>query len=51
MAGGLRFPKTVQIVTKNAAGRSQTVTIDFEKVVLNEPIADTLFRVPLLKAN
>ncbi len=51
MAGGLRFAKTVQIVTKNAAGQSQTATIDFDKVVLNEPLADALFRVPLLKAN
>jgi hypothetical protein len=51
MAGGLRFAKTVQIVTKSATGQPQTSTIDFEKVVLNEPLADALFRVPLLKTN
>jgi outer membrane lipoprotein-sorting protein len=51
MAGGLRFAKTVQMVSKNAAGLSQTVTIDFEKIVLNELLPDALFRVPLLKTN
>ena len=48
MAGGLRFSKSVQIVGKNAAGQSQTITIDFEKIVLNENFPDDLFRVPLL---
>jgi outer membrane lipoprotein-sorting protein len=51
MAGGLHFSKSVKIVTKNATGQSQTVTIDFAKVVLNESLPDALFRVPLLKVN
>jgi hypothetical protein len=48
VAGGLRFSKSVQIVGKNAAGQPQTVTIDFEKIILNENLPDDLFRVPLL---
>ena len=48
MAGDLRFPKSVKIVVKNAAGQPQTVTIDFEKIILNETLPDDLFRVPLL---
>jgi len=51
MAGGLRFPKSVKIVVKNAAGQPQTVTIDFEKIILNENLPDALFRVPLLSVN
>ena len=48
LAGGIRFPKSVRIVVKNAAGQPQTVTIDFEKIILNETFPDDLFRVPLL---
>ena len=48
ISGGVRFPKEVKIVVKNAAGQPQTVTIDFEKVILNEDVPDNLFRVPML---
>jgi hypothetical protein len=48
LAGDLRFPKSVKIVVKNAAGQPQTITIDFEKIILNENFPDDLFRVPLL---
>jgi hypothetical protein len=48
LAGGIRFAKSVKVVVKNAAGQPQTVTIDFEKIILNETFPDDLFRVPLL---
>ena len=48
LAGGIRFPKSAKIIVKNAAGQPQVVTIDFEKIILNETLPDDLFRVPLL---
>ena len=50
MADGLRFPKSVKIETKNAAGQPQTVALDFEKVILNEAFPDSLFQVPPVAA-
>ena len=46
LAGGLRFPKSVKIISKNATGQPQTVTIDFEKIILNEILPGSLFQVP-----
>jgi outer membrane lipoprotein-sorting protein len=45
---GLRFPKTLITTTKNAAGKLQTVTINVEKVTVNETFPASLFRVPAL---
>ena len=46
VAGGIRFPKSVKIDTKNAAGQPQTVALDFERITVNETFPDSLFRVP-----
>jgi hypothetical protein len=47
-ANGIRFPKTLTMTTKNAAGQTQIVTINFEKVVVNETFPATYFAVPAL---
>jgi hypothetical protein len=46
--GGIRFPKTLVQTSKMPNGQVQTVTINFEKVTLNESLAVDLFRVPAL---
>ncbi len=48
MAGGIRFPKTIVIVEKNAAGKDSTKTYTFDKVTLNETFPISLFAVPEL---
>jgi outer membrane lipoprotein-sorting protein len=45
---GVRFPKSIITVSKNAAGQSQTVTITFDKVTLNENLPASFFAVPSL---
>jgi outer membrane lipoprotein-sorting protein len=46
---GVRFPKTIITTTKNATtGQTQTVTITFDKIVLNEPFPAKLFAPPAL---
>lgn len=47
---GIRFPKSIVTVSKNQAGQSQTVTITFDKIVLNEKLPESLFAVPTLVA-
>jgi hypothetical protein len=48
MVNGMRFPKTLITSTKNPKdGTSQTVTIEFDKIEVNQPYADVLFRVPM----
>ncbi len=49
VVNGVRFPRSIVTSTKNAQGQSQTVTINFEKIVVNTAFPDTLFRVPALK--
>jgi hypothetical protein len=44
-AGGLRFPKSIVTAMKGTAG-VQTVTINFEKVTINESFPNSLFSVP-----
>lgn len=46
MAGGLRFPKTLVTTTKNAKDQVQTVTINIEKVTVNEVFPASFFAVP-----
>jgi outer membrane lipoprotein-sorting protein len=43
---GIRFPRSIITTTKNAKGESQTVTINFDKIVTNETFPTTLFAVP-----
>ena len=51
VVNGLRFPKSIITVTKNQAGQTQTVTITFDKITLNEKFPDGYFSVPLLKSH
>jgi outer membrane lipoprotein-sorting protein len=50
VVNGVRFPRSIVTATKNAKGETQTVTINFEKVTLNEPFPATMFAVPSLSA-
>lgn len=47
---GIRFPKSIVTETKTAAGKMQTVTIHFEKVMVNETLPSSLFALPPLSA-
>jgi outer membrane lipoprotein-sorting protein len=46
MVGGIRFPKKLITTSRNGRGESQTVTIDFDRIVVNEPIPAQQFAVP-----
>ncbi|MSU25356.1 MAG: hypothetical protein EXS32_16245 [Opitutus sp.] len=48
VAGGIRFPKTLVQTTKLPNGLLQTVTLNFEKVTVNEVFPGSLFQVPAL---
>jgi len=48
IVGGIRFPRSIVTTTKNAKGESHTVTIDFDKVQVNETFPDSHFRVPAM---
>jgi len=48
VVNGVRFPKTLIQITKVSATQMQTVTINFEKVLLNENLPASLFAVPPL---
>lgn len=48
LEAGLRFPKSLLTTTTNAQGENQTVTINVEKVIVNETYPATLFGVPAL---
>jgi outer membrane lipoprotein-sorting protein len=45
---GVRFPKKLTSVVKNAAGKEVTVTIVFSKVTVNEKFPANLFTVPTI---
>lgn len=45
---GIRFPKSLVQTSPLPNGQVQTVTIEFEKVLLNESLPRELFAVPLL---
>jgi hypothetical protein len=46
MAGGIRFAKRHIQTSKLANGKSQTITIEYEKVTVNEAFPASLFAVP-----
>lgn len=46
IASGIRFPKTLVTTTKNAKDQVQTVTINIEKVTVNEVFPPSFFGVP-----
>lgn len=45
---GVRFPKVVINTRKVASGKEATDTITFDKIVLNENFADSVFSVPTI---
>jgi outer membrane lipoprotein-sorting protein len=45
---GVRFPKRIITTSKSPKGDVQTVTIEFDKIEVNEVFPATLFRVPAL---
>jgi outer membrane lipoprotein-sorting protein len=46
VVNGIRFPRTLINVTKNAKGEEQKVTITFDKITVNEAIPAAQFAVP-----
>jgi hypothetical protein len=46
MADGIRFPRRIITTTKQADGKERSVTVNFDKVTVNETFASTLFAVP-----
>jgi hypothetical protein len=52
LSAGLRFPKTLVTTNKLPSGQTQSVTINIEKVTVNEVFPASFFAVPALsKAN
>lgn len=45
---GIRFPRSIVTTTKTAKGETHTVTINFEKILVNESYPAALFRVPAM---
>ncbi|MEO7414038.1 MAG: hypothetical protein ABIZ81_11855 [Opitutaceae bacterium] len=45
---GIRFPKSITTVSKNAAGKTQTMTITFDQIKVNEVFPDSVFAFPSL---
>lgn len=48
VAGGIRFPKRIVNMTTQAENKERVVTINVDKVTVNEKFADDLFGVPLI---
>lgn len=46
VSGGIRFPQKISSMVKGSAGKDVTVTITFEKVLVNEKFPAALFTVP-----
>ncbi len=46
MVNGIRFPRSIITATKNAKGEMVTVTINFEKITVNEVFPPKQFAVP-----
>ena len=47
VVGGIRFPQSIVITQKNGEGKVETSTYRFDKIFVNEALADSLFTVPL----
>lgn len=45
---GLRFPRKIISISKLNDGSERTVSIIFDKVIVNEPLADSLFTIPTM---
>lgn len=48
VSGGIKFPKSIVTVSPVGPGRTQTITLTFDKVVVNEPVPPKFFAVPAL---
>ncbi len=48
VAGGVKFPRTLITTLRRPDGSEQRVTIEFEKVTVNETFPDSLFAMPSL---
>ena len=48
LAGGIKFPRTLVTTLRRPDGSEQRVTIEFEKVTVNETFPDNLFAMPSL---
>ncbi|MFM1746911.1 MAG: hypothetical protein RLZZ188_577 [Verrucomicrobiota bacterium] len=48
IVNGIRFPKGIITVTKNAKGEDTKVTLTFEKITVNEPLPPKEFAVPAI---
>lgn len=46
IVSGVRFPKTIVTANPNSAGQTQTITLTFEKITINEAMPASLFAVP-----
>jgi outer membrane lipoprotein-sorting protein len=46
LVDGIRFPRKIISTSKLTDGGERTVSITFDKIVVNEPLADSLFSVP-----
>lgn len=46
MVDGIRFPRRIITTTKQADGKERSVTVNFDKVAVNETFASKLFAVP-----
>jgi hypothetical protein len=46
LVDGIRFPRKIISTSKLTDGGERTVSIAFDKIVVNEPLADSLFSVP-----
>ncbi|MBI5693887.1 MAG: hypothetical protein HZC55_27760 [Verrucomicrobia bacterium] len=46
VVNGVRFPKSIVTTSKNQKGQSVSVTIEFEKITVNEEFPAILFAVP-----
>ena len=48
MASWIKFPKTLTTLATRPDGTIQTITITFDRVTVNEPVASDTFEMPLL---
>lgn len=49
LVGGIRFPRTIITTPGGQAKAGQEVTVTFEKIVINEPLPEARFAVPVLR--
>ena len=50
IVNGIKFPKSILTIAPIGPGRTQTITLTFDKITVNETLAPKLFAVPALPA-